>query len=235
MKDAIARMPRGLPNTAIRRASGTMHPAYRWRRSQRTGVVACGAFYFWWRDGAGFGPRCVWVFRSGSMIIRGLRRSGRRSPANHVGCRNADVRADRRPGGGGTFVFGVGMQLSGGYGSGALSTVGGGRVRMLVTPLAFCAGYLWTSLHMQWWSSLPRMPGVAFCAELGWSTVALLQISILALLWWMTRRRSKVPPLTNVMWAWRQFCRANVPCYGEPWRCCCGIVDLDLVGAPLEY
>jgi hypothetical protein len=121
MKDAIARMPPGLPNTATRRASGTIHPAYRWRRSQRTGVVACGAFHFWWRDGAGFGPRCVWVFRSGSMIIRGLRRSERRSPANHVGCCNADVRADRRPGGGGTFVFGVGMQLSGGAG-GAIST-----------------------------------------------------------------------------------------------------------------
>ena len=46
MKDAIARMPPGLPNTATRRASGTIHPAYRWRRSQRTGVVACGAFHF---------------------------------------------------------------------------------------------------------------------------------------------------------------------------------------------
>ena len=121
MKDAIARMPPGLPNTATRRASGTIHPAYRWRRSQRIGVVACGAFHFWWRDGAGFGPRCVWVFRSGSMIIRGLRRLGRRSPANHNGCRTAYVCADRRPGGGGTFVFGVGMQLSGGAG-GAIST-----------------------------------------------------------------------------------------------------------------
>jgi hypothetical protein len=203
MTDAIARMPPGLPNTATRRASGTIHPAYRWR------------------DGAGFGPRCVWVFRSGSVIIRGLRRLGRRSPANHNGCRTADVCADRRPGGGGTFVFGAGIQLSGGYGPGALSTVGGGRVRMVVTLLVFCAGHLWTSLHMQWRSSLPRMPGVAFCAELGWSTVALLQISILGLLWWMTRRRAKVPPLTNVMWAWRQFCRANVPCFGEPWRCWC--------------
>ena len=54
MKDAIARMPPGLPNTATRCASGTIHPAYRWRRSQRIGVVACGAFHFWWRDGGWF-------------------------------------------------------------------------------------------------------------------------------------------------------------------------------------
>ena len=68
----------------------------------------------------------------------------------------------------GAFLFGIGMQIGGGCGSGTLFTVGGGSVRMGVTLVAFCAGSFWASLHMQWWSSLPRVSGVSLGAEFGW-------------------------------------------------------------------
>lgn len=53
----------------------------------------------------------------------------------------------------GAFLFGVGMQLAGGCGSGTLYTVGGGSLRMLVVLVvlgAACAGSFWASLHMGW-------------------------------------------------------------------------------------
>jgi uncharacterized membrane protein YedE/YeeE len=40
----------------------------------------------------------------------------------------------------GAFLFGIGMQLGGGCGSGTLYAMGGGSPRMLVVLLAFCAG-----------------------------------------------------------------------------------------------
>jgi uncharacterized membrane protein YedE/YeeE len=88
----------------------------------------------------------------------------------------------------GAFMFGIGMQLGGGCGSGTLFTVGGGSVRMLVTLAAMCAGSFWASLDMQWWSSLPRAPGIALGAELGWSVAALLQLSVFGAFWWLLRR-----------------------------------------------
>lgn len=61
----------------------------------------------------------------------------------------------------GAFLFGLGMQLDGGCGSCTLFTVGGGSTRMLVTLAAFVAGSFWASLHMEWWVSTPRVPGIA--------------------------------------------------------------------------
>jgi uncharacterized membrane protein YedE/YeeE len=48
----------------------------------------------------------------------------------------------------GAFVFGIGMQLANGCGSGTLYTVGGGSGRMLVTLAFFIAGSLIGSLHL---------------------------------------------------------------------------------------
>lgn len=61
----------------------------------------------------------------------------------------------------GALMFGLGMQLGGGCGSGTLFTVGGGSPRMIVTLIAFCAGSFWASLHMQWWVSTPRPASIA--------------------------------------------------------------------------
>ena len=51
----------------------------------------------------------------------------------------------------GAAMFGLGMQLGGGCGSGTLFTVGGGSARMLVTLLFFIFGALLGTLHLPWW------------------------------------------------------------------------------------
>ena len=48
----------------------------------------------------------------------------------------------------GAFVFGIGMQLGNGCGSGTLYTVGGGSGRMIVTLAFFIAGSVIGSLHL---------------------------------------------------------------------------------------
>ena len=48
----------------------------------------------------------------------------------------------------GAFVFGIGMQLANGCGSGTLYTVGGGSGRMLVTLAFFIVGSVIGSLHL---------------------------------------------------------------------------------------
>ena len=57
----------------------------------------------------------------------------------------------------GSFIFGLGMQLGGGCGSGTLYTVGGGSTRMVVTLIAFCTGAFAGSLDALQ-LSLPSQP-----------------------------------------------------------------------------
>lgn len=61
----------------------------------------------------------------------------------------------------GAFLFGIGMQLSGGCASGTLYTVGGGSVRMVLTLAAFIAGSAIGAAHLHWWSALPHLPPVS--------------------------------------------------------------------------
>ena len=57
----------------------------------------------------------------------------------------------------GAFVFGIGMQLANGCGSGTLYTVGGGSGRMIVTLAFFIAGSVIGSLHL---TAFLRLGGV---------------------------------------------------------------------------
>ncbi len=57
----------------------------------------------------------------------------------------------------GAFLFGLGMQLGGGCGSGTLFTVGGGSVRMLVTLAFFIVGAVIGTAHLPWWLTLPSL------------------------------------------------------------------------------
>lgn len=67
----------------------------------------------------------------------------------------------------GAALFGLGMQLGGGCGSGTLFTVGGGSARMLVTLLFFCIGALIGTLHLGWWVALPNIGRVDLGDSLG--------------------------------------------------------------------
>jgi len=88
----------------------------------------------------------------------------------------------------GAFMFGIGMQLAGGCGSGALFAAGGGSARMIVVLVFFVAGSFWASLHMSWWERLPSRGEAVLSDLLGWSWALALQLGALAAIWaWLGR------------------------------------------------
>ncbi|WP_083646317.1 YeeE/YedE family protein [Pseudovibrio brasiliensis] len=80
----------------------------------------------------------------------------------------------------GAFIFGIGMQLGGGCGSGTLFTVGGGSSRMVITLAFFVLGSVIATAHLPFWNSLPRLP--AFSLVRGFGVVPALMITILPLI-----------------------------------------------------
>lgn len=101
----------------------------------------------------------------------------------------------------GAFLFGIGMELGGGCGSGTLYTVGGGHVNMLVTLLFFIIGSLIGTAHLPWWTSLPNIGRVSVIDELGgWLPAVGIQLVVLVALYLFVRtlelrRHGKVLPL----------------------------------------
>ncbi len=95
----------------------------------------------------------------------------------------------------GAFMFGIGMQLAGGCGSGTLYAAGGGSLRMLVVLISACAGSFLASLHMGWWQQLPSHDAIVLADVLGWKTALTAQLGLIGLLaglsWWLAR---PVPP-----------------------------------------
>ena len=67
----------------------------------------------------------------------------------------------------GASLFGFGMQLGGGCGSGTLFTVGGGNARMLLTPAFFMVGALVGTAHLPFWLELPALPAISVGAVFG--------------------------------------------------------------------
>jgi uncharacterized protein len=68
----------------------------------------------------------------------------------------------------GAFLFGLGMQLGGGCGSGTLFTIGGGSVRMVVTLIFFILGSTFASATAETWFAWPKFAGVSIITSLGW-------------------------------------------------------------------
>lgn len=96
----------------------------------------------------------------------------------------------------GAFIFGIGMQLGGGCGSGALYTAGGGNLRMVLVLVFFCLGGFWASLDLRWWSGLPGIGAVSLEEELGWAPALAMQLAALGLIYWGLRQlgaRNKRP------------------------------------------
>ena len=103
----------------------------------------------------------------------------------------------------GAFVFGLGMQLAGGCGSGTLYTAGGGSVRMLLVLGAACAGSFWASLHLGWWQRLPAHDVVVLANTLGWPAAVGLQLLVIGVLSAILRRLARhVPAAAPVQSAW---------------------------------
>jgi uncharacterized membrane protein YedE/YeeE len=88
----------------------------------------------------------------------------------------------------GALMFGIGMQLAGGCGCGALFAAGGGSARMLVVLAFFIAGSFWASLHMSGWERLPSHGEIVLGELFGWTWAAALQLGVLAAIWlWLGR------------------------------------------------
>jgi len=87
----------------------------------------------------------------------------------------------------GAFIFGLGMQLAGGCGSGTLFTAGGGNARMLVVLFFFCVGGFWGSLDLYLWQQLPDIGRISLGETLGFWLAVPLQIGLLILVYMLLR------------------------------------------------
>ena len=82
----------------------------------------------------------------------------------------------------GAFMFGLGMQLGNGCGSGTLFTLGGGSKRMLFTLPGFIFGSLLASLQLSWWQ-LPGIGTVNFAQVFGVAGALAVGLAGLGLVW----------------------------------------------------
>lgn len=86
----------------------------------------------------------------------------------------------------GATLFGLGMQLGGGCGSGTLFTVGGGSARMLVTLLFFIVGAVLGTAHLPWWLQQPSLPTASLGESLGVPLALLVTLAGLGLVAWIS-------------------------------------------------
>lgn len=93
----------------------------------------------------------------------------------------------------GSFLFGLGMQLGGGCGSGTLFTVGAGNRRMLITLAFFIAGSVIGTMHLPWWLEQPGVDPVNLITTVGALGALLLQLAVLTALglWFMRVERAR--------------------------------------------
>lgn len=110
----------------------------------------------------------------------------------------------------GAALFGLGMQLGGGCGSGTLFTVGGGSARMLVTLVFFVVGAVLGTAHLPWWLELPSLGVIDLGREFSTGTAVfatLAALGLVALATALVERQAHgdveweaPPPRTG--WAW---------------------------------
>jgi uncharacterized membrane protein YedE/YeeE len=110
----------------------------------------------------------------------------------------------------GATLFGLGMQLGGGCGSGTLFTVGGGSARMLVTLVFFIVGAVVGTAHLPWWLERPSLGVIDIGRELSTGSavlVTLIGLGIVALISAVVERRAHgnieweaTPPRAG--WSW---------------------------------
>lgn len=91
----------------------------------------------------------------------------------------------------GSFLFGIGMQLGNGCGSGTLFTFGGGSKRMLFTLPAFIAGSVIGAMHGGFWRQFPSLGQVNLADSLTVPGAIAVQASILIAIGAFTLAREK--------------------------------------------
>jgi hypothetical protein len=98
------------------------------------------------------------------------------------------------------LLFGIGMQLGGGCGSGTLYSLGGGNGRMLLVIVTFCIGSFAASLQLGWWQRLPGVNTVVLGEVLGWWPATVLQLGVIGALWWLAGRRPETANRVRGIW-----------------------------------
>ena len=88
----------------------------------------------------------------------------------------------------GAFLFGVGMQIGGGCGSGTLFTIGGGSVRMLVTLAFFILGSTIASASAGIWFAWQKIEAISIVERFGALPDLAAMLLGLALLFFFIRR-----------------------------------------------
>lgn len=83
----------------------------------------------------------------------------------------------------GAFIFGIGMQLGGGCGSGTLFTVGQGQLDMLITLAFFIIGATIGTAHLHWWLALPSLGTISLIEKFGWVPALMMQTTCLVILY----------------------------------------------------
>ncbi len=86
----------------------------------------------------------------------------------------------------GAFMFGLGMQLGGGCGSGTLYTVGGGSTRMVLTLAAFIGGSVLATAQWSAWQGLPALPPLSLIWLTGPLAALAILLALLGALAWLT-------------------------------------------------
>lgn len=113
----------------------------------------------------------------------------------------------------GAFLFGIGMQLGGGCGSGTLWVAGGGNGRTMVTLIFFIVGSVIGSIHMPFFvREMPRLPSVSLAQELGVfggiAATAILCLAVAGLVTALERSRHgrliPPPPIDDTLTGWRK-------------------------------
>lgn len=124
----------------------------------------------------------------------------------------------------GAFLFGLGMQIGGGCGSGTLFTIGGGSVRMVVTLIFFIIGSTLATATADIWFQWPKFAAVSIVTSFGWMPALVTMLAGLAALFLVVSRAEQsrhggLAPISAPQTRWLT----------GPWAIVAGAVALALV------
>jgi len=91
----------------------------------------------------------------------------------------------------GAFIFGIGMQLGGGCGSGTLFTLGWGQIDMLITFIFFVVGATFATSHLDWWFALGDIGRYSIINDMNWQIGLVAQLTVLAILYFVVMKIEK--------------------------------------------
>ena len=100
----------------------------------------------------------------------------------------------------GAFIFGIGMQLGGGCGSGTLFTLGWGQIDMLITFIFFVIGATFATSHLDWWFALGDIGSYSIIKDMNWQIGLVAQLAVLAILYFVVmkieqKRHGSIKPI----------------------------------------